>query len=114
MPARQVRGWSSSLLPAREPPLAPRSNPPPRQFNNSWFHLDTTGAPGVAYTVAVPPAYSEPMITDAPPQILVVDDEPNLRRVLGAQLSRDGYEVHAAEDGEAALRILIASTTSTW
>jgi DNA-binding NtrC family response regulator len=46
------------------------------------------------------------MITDAPRQILVVDDEPNLRRVLGAQLSRDGYEVHAVEDGEAALRIL--------
>jgi two-component system response regulator AtoC len=46
------------------------------------------------------------MITDAPRQILVVDDEPNLRRVLGAQLSRDGYEVHAVADGEAALRIL--------
>lgn len=46
------------------------------------------------------------MITDAPRQILVVDDEPNLRRVLGAQLSRDGYEVHAVADGEEALRIL--------
>ncbi len=34
-------------------------------------------------------------------QILVVDDEANLRRVLGAQLARDGYEVHTAEDGEA-------------
>lgn len=46
------------------------------------------------------------MLADAPRQILVVDDEPNLRRVLGAQLSRDGYEVHAAADGEEALRIL--------
>ena len=46
------------------------------------------------------------MLADAPRQILVVDDEPNLRRVLGAQLSRDGYEVHAASDGEEALRIL--------
>jgi DNA-binding NtrC family response regulator len=46
------------------------------------------------------------MITDTRPQVLVVDDEPNLRRVLGAQLSRDGYEVHAVADGEAALRIL--------
>lgn len=35
-------------------------------------------------------------------QILVVDDEANLRRVLSAQLSRDGYEVHTAEDGERA------------
>ncbi|HYQ17538.1 MAG TPA: sigma-54 dependent transcriptional regulator [Polyangiaceae bacterium] len=39
-------------------------------------------------------------------QILVVDDEPNLRRVLSAQLERDGYDVHAAEDGEQALTIL--------
>ncbi|HEX3853216.1 MAG TPA: sigma-54 dependent transcriptional regulator, partial [Polyangiaceae bacterium] len=39
-------------------------------------------------------------------QILVVDDEPNLRRVLSAQLERDGYDVHTAEDGEQALQIL--------
>jgi DNA-binding NtrC family response regulator len=39
-------------------------------------------------------------------QILVVDDEPNLRRVLSAQLVRDGYDVHTAEDGEQALGIL--------
>jgi nitrogen regulation protein NR(I) len=39
-------------------------------------------------------------------QILVVDDEANLRRVLAAQLGRDGYEVHTAEDGEAALALL--------
>jgi two-component system, NtrC family, response regulator AtoC len=39
-------------------------------------------------------------------QILVVDDEPNLRRVLSAQLARDGYDVHTAEDGEQALQIL--------
>ncbi len=39
-------------------------------------------------------------------QILVVDDEANLRRVLSAQLGRDGYEVHTAEDGETALAFL--------
>ena len=39
-------------------------------------------------------------------QILVVDDEANLRRVLTAQLSRDGYEVHSAPDGEAGLAVL--------
>ena len=39
-------------------------------------------------------------------QILVVDDEANLRRVLSAQLSRDGYEVHTVEDGEVALAFL--------
>jgi len=39
-------------------------------------------------------------------QILVVDDEPNLRTILSAQLSREGYEVHVAEDGQAALDFL--------
>ncbi len=39
-------------------------------------------------------------------QILVVDDEANLRRVLSAQLTRDGYDVHAAEDGDAGLTLL--------
>jgi two-component system response regulator AtoC len=39
-------------------------------------------------------------------QVLVVDDEPNLRRVLSAQLSRDGYDVHTAEDGVQGLAVL--------
>jgi two-component system response regulator AtoC len=39
-------------------------------------------------------------------QILVVDDEANLRKVLSAQLARDGYDVHTAEDGEEALAFL--------
>ena len=34
---------------------------------------------------------------------LVVDDEPNLRRVLAAMLKREGYEVTVAEDGVQAL-----------
>ncbi len=39
-------------------------------------------------------------------QILVVDDEPNLRRVLAALLVRDDYDVETAEDGAQALEIL--------
>ncbi len=46
------------------------------------------------------------MIPPEKKQILVVDDEANLRRVLSAQLSRDGYDVHLAEDGEAGLAYL--------
>ncbi|MCS6858356.1 MAG: sigma-54 dependent transcriptional regulator, partial [Sandaracinaceae bacterium] len=38
-------------------------------------------------------------------QILLVEDEVNLRRVLGAQLVRDGYDVRTAGDGVEALRI---------
>src|SRR5690606_37624173 len=39
-------------------------------------------------------------------QILIADDEPNLRRVLGAQLTRDGHEVHLVGDGGEALSVL--------
>ena len=34
-----------------------------------------------------------------PLQILVVDDEPNMRKVLKAMLAQDGFEVHDAMDG---------------
>jgi two-component system, NtrC family, response regulator AtoC len=47
-----------------------------------------------------------PVILPEKKQILVVDDEANLRKVLSAQLTRDGYEVHVAEDGEAGLAFL--------
>src|ERR1700690_882123 len=39
-------------------------------------------------------------------QVLIVDDEPNLRRILSAQLTRDGYDVLTAEDGEQGLHLL--------
>src|SRR3954469_22766224 len=39
-------------------------------------------------------------------QVLIVDDEPNLRKILAAQLSRDGYDVLTADDGEQGLSML--------
>ncbi len=39
-------------------------------------------------------------------QVLIVDDEPNLRKILSAQLTRDGYDVMTAEDGEQGLAAL--------
>ncbi len=39
-------------------------------------------------------------------QVLIVDDEPNLRKILAAQLSRDGYDVLLAEDGSEGLALL--------
>ncbi|MBS2016472.1 MAG: sigma-54-dependent Fis family transcriptional regulator [Deltaproteobacteria bacterium] len=39
-------------------------------------------------------------------QVLIVDDEPNLRKILAAQLSRDGYDVMTAEDGDQGLSFL--------
>jgi DNA-binding response OmpR family regulator len=37
--------------------------------------------------------------------ILVVDDEPNIREVVGLYLQREGYTVVSAADGEEALRL---------
>jgi two-component system, NtrC family, response regulator AtoC len=39
-------------------------------------------------------------------RILIVDDEPSLRKVLAAMLRRAGYGVQTAEDGHAAVRAL--------
>jgi DNA-binding response OmpR family regulator len=38
-------------------------------------------------------------------KILVVDDEPNIREVVGLYLRRDGHEVVSAADGEEALSV---------
>ena len=36
-------------------------------------------------------------------RVLLVDDEPNLRKVLSALLIQQGFAVHVENDGEAAL-----------
>jgi DNA-binding response OmpR family regulator len=43
------------------------------------------------------------------PKILVVDDEPNIREVVGLYLRRDGHEVVSAADGEEALDLFRSS-----
>ncbi len=48
------------------------------------------------------------------PRILLVDDEPNLRKVLGALLQQEGFEVHAESDGEAALARVRTSPSGTF
>ncbi len=47
-------------------------------------------------------------------RILLVDDEPNLRKVLGALLQQLGYQVHAEADGEAALARVRTSPADTF
>ena len=48
------------------------------------------------------------------PRILLVDDEPNLRKVLGALLQQEGYEVHAEPDGRAALEAMRSAPSATF
>jgi DNA-binding NtrC family response regulator len=40
------------------------------------------------------------------PKVLVVEDDDTLRRVMHAQLTKDGYETASASDAPAALRVL--------
>jgi two-component system, NtrC family, nitrogen regulation response regulator NtrX len=37
------------------------------------------------------------------PSVLIVDDEPNIRRMVGALLAAEGYEVRDAQDGQSGL-----------
>ena len=43
------------------------------------------------------------------PSILIVDDEPNIRRMVGALLTAEGYEVRDAQDGASGLARAIES-----
>ncbi|UCB42052.1 MAG: response regulator [Dehalococcoidales bacterium] len=45
-------------------------------------------------------------MTTRGPQILIVDDEPYMRRGLRRVLEKEGYEVTTAPDGETALKIV--------
>ena len=47
-------------------------------------------------------------------RVLVVDDEPNLRKVLTALLRQEGFEVVSEPDGEAALARLRAAPSGTF
>jgi DNA-binding response OmpR family regulator len=42
-------------------------------------------------------------VTDSPPRVLVVEDDPNVRGLLQTLLSSEGYEVVTASDGLAGL-----------
>src|SRR5580658_2835786 len=46
-------------------------------------------------------------------RVLVVDDSPTIRRVVGAVLERNGFEARQAEDGQDALEQLLESAEAT-
>ena len=45
-------------------------------------------------------------MSEMPPAILVVDDEPDVRKVVRSVLEADGYQVAEAADGPAALQLM--------
>jgi pilus assembly protein CpaE len=44
----------------------------------------------------------------AAPKVLVVDDDPNVQRILLATLKQEGYDVHVAADGEEGVEVATA------
>jgi two-component system chemotaxis response regulator CheY len=48
----------------------------------------------------------QPQVGPRQGRILVVDDEPQVRKPITIMLTKDGYEVVEAEDGEDAIRLL--------
>ena len=42
----------------------------------------------------------------AGPQVLIVDDDPSMQRMLKTRLEREGYHVVAANDGEVGLDLI--------
>jgi DNA-binding response OmpR family regulator len=64
--------------------------------------------PGVSAILAAPFWREEVMAgSDSNSRILVVDDDPLIRKLLTDLLTHDGYEVDAAEDAPAALKLLL-------
>ncbi|HLT38828.1 MAG TPA: sigma-54 dependent transcriptional regulator [Enhygromyxa sp.] len=53
-------------------------------------------------------------MTNQKPRVLVVDDEPNLRKVLGALLQQAGHEVVTEPDGESGLARVKSSPRGTF
>jgi CheY-like chemotaxis protein len=45
------------------------------------------------------------MSDEQSPKVLVVDDEPEIRKLVAAMLARNGYRVLSADSGENALRL---------
>jgi CheY-like chemotaxis protein len=45
-------------------------------------------------------------VSGGPPSVLVVDDDPSIRRMIVAALRRDGYEFFEAPNGKEALELM--------
>ncbi len=95
-PVPQREPWAEAQPPVAVPESAP---------------LD--GAPALSAAVAEPPA---PLVaaTPAAPSngssrrtVMIVDDSPTIRKILGLTLERAGYKVVAEPDGESAIERLI-------
>ena len=49
---------------------------------------------------------NESVVSDGPPKVAVIDDEPAIREVLEIGLGQEGFEVRSAVDGQAGLALV--------
>src|SRR5207253_2755664 len=91
-------------------PLRPVSHVPahPRRPRRRGEAPGARHAPGARGRIALPASACCGSVAAVPEprRILIADDEANIRKVLGAFLARDGYEVVEASDGEQALGLI--------
>ncbi|RRR69217.1 MAG: DNA-binding response regulator [Candidatus Viridilinea halotolerans] len=86
------------------PPSAFCSPGAMRRRSMIWMKNDGVGEPGSP----TPSSNGKPTMAPAHAQILVVDDETVVRRVLGDALAQTGYRVRTAASGEEALAAMAA------
>jgi PleD family two-component response regulator len=69
-------------------------------------HFGTAGQPAAGTPAAPNAAQAAQKAAQAAPMpsVLIVDDEPNIRRMVGRPAGAEGYEVRDAADGAAASR----------
>ena len=104
------------VAPWSEPIVAPETLPPAESIVNAAPVLSfEPGVPAPVVTpepldepvsaigIAEPPAAAIQASGDARRTVMVVDDSPTIRKILGLTLERAGYTVFAEADGEAAL-----------
>ena len=108
-------------MPAHEPQRRARVRPEheggyPVSYHGQWFRVVERHAPDVPATPdhiwldltggvqRVPAAHFE-IAERTKRLILVVDDDPSIRRTLQIALSNEGYDILQAQDGEEAIRL---------
>jgi DNA-binding response OmpR family regulator len=87
------------------------------QLEDGLFELDgATERPAVRIANSATELVAASSVTPVPgdpaqvkPRLMVVDDEPNLRKLFSTQLTRAGFEVEVAEDGAAAVAGVLAT-----
>jgi len=86
-----------------QPPAAPAPEPTPAPV----VAQAPTPAPDAVAAAPSAPASAAPSYSSSRKTVMIVDDSPTIRKILGLTLERAGYKVVAEPDGESAIERLI-------